>query len=266
MDSTNLNNAKIYIYPTAILNISEFHNRMRINYESKRVFGALVGEINHEGIQIYNIFETLVNLTDEKQNSDNFLDEEFFLNKKSNSNQLYPNYDVLGFFSSNSEDLPDKYDELMYFSLSKIGIYSKINIVLNTVIKNKETLPLKAFYFDKLNHKFNDVDLHITSSESESVCLETLTKIGSFQSNELIKNYETMGNALGMLKSNLKTAIDLVKDYQSKGKKDYEFELILNDIISNYPYSHNKNVSKELEKSKMQTLLINNIAVSSIKK
>lgn len=266
MESSSLQNTKIYIYPTAILNISEFHNRMRINYNSQRVFGALVGEINHEGIQIYNIFETLVNLTDVNVNSDNFLDEEFFLNKKSNSNQLYPNYDVLGFFSSNSEDHPDKYDELMYSSLSKIGIYSKINVVLNTLIKNKETLPLKAFYFDKLNHKFMNVDINITSSESESVCLETLTKIGSFQSNELIKNYDTMGNALSMLKSNLKLAIELVKDYQKSGKKDIEFELFLNDIISNYPYSHNKNVSKDLEKSKMQTLIINNIAVSSIKK
>lgn len=245
------------VHPIVILNISEFFNRMRVNFGSKRVFGGLVGEQHSNRIELFSIFEFL--MTENGELDQNFLDQ-----RRKISEQLYPNYDFLGFFSTNIEETPDDQDKKVYSTLVELGVASPVNIVLCSDLKNKDTLPLKAYSYDKEKDAFQKIDIEISGYESERICLDTITKHGGAQNqnSQLVQNQNTLHDALKMLKNNLQGVRDLIKD--PKNRKNPRFVELVDDIMKNYPNLNTQENNNNLQKSFTEMLLLANTTSSSL--
>ena len=255
-------NMIISIHPIVILNISEFYNRMRVNFNSKRVFGGLIGEQKNNKIELFSSFEFFNN--DETCGKAD-IDTEFLEQRKNIAMELYSNYEFIGFFSTNTVTQADELDRQVHSTLISQGCVSPINVVLCTYLQDKETLPIKAFFFDKETQKFEPLLIEILSYESERICLDTVTKQGGIQMNDsqLVQNSDTLNNALGMLKGNLTSLLEKVKD--PKNRSDPKFMRLVDEIIKNYPSPSNVNdLSKYLDKNMNEMLIISNITSTSL--
>lgn len=261
--SKTFTNITITIHPTPILNISEFYNRMRVNYKSERVFGGLIGEQHGNKIELYAIFEFLNNKV---IGDDVDLDLEFLDSRRKIAEQLYPNYDFVGFFSTNNiNDSPNSLDAKVYDVLKKQGVCSPINLVLCSELADKKVLPLKAYFYNETQKEFVSMPLEINGYESERICLDTVTKDGGAQFNDskLVQNTETLKSALLMLKSNLSSVLELVKDENLR--KNPKFVELVDDLMKNYPSSsNNADLQNFLKSSLDEMLVISNVASSSI--
>lgn len=263
MSTKNKSSLLISVHPMVILSISEFFNRMRVNYKTKRVFGGLVGEQHGEKIELFSIFEFL---NKSKSDSDVDLDPEFLDKRRKISEQLYPNYDFIGFFSTNEvSDLPDSLDKKVFNSLEKQGVMSPITLVMCSDLMNKSDLPLKAYFYDKTTDKFIPLSIEIKTYESERICLDTIVKTGSAQLNEssLVQNVDTLKSALTILKENLKKVLELAKN--PKFRNNEKFIGLIDNLMKNYPKScGNTDLNNFLKSSIDDILIIANVSSSSI--
>ena len=125
---SNYNN--ISIHPTVVLTMSEYFNRMQMNFKCNRVFGGLIGEISGNDVELFTTFEFLdkryfyteeellkikelkLRIVDESSLAE--LDINFIKEKRKITEQLYPNYNFLGFYSVGNGDIPDDNDYKIY--------------------------------------------------------------------------------------------------------------------------------------------------------
>lgn len=255
---------QIVLHPIAILNISEFYNRMKVNFNTNRVFGGLIGEQHGDKIEIFSIFEFLET---ETSTPDKFsLDLDFLEQRRKIAEQLYPNYEFIGFFSTNNEsDQPNKLDLEVYNSLTKIGVVSPINIVLCSELSDKQTLPIKAYNLNKSTQEFDQIKMEISGYESERICLDTVVKSegDQFKYSQLVQNENTIKSALTMLKMNLKGVLEMVKD--KKNHSNPKFIELIDDLMKNYPKSSsNRDNIDFIQSSLREILILSNVTSTSI--
>ena len=254
----------VSVHPIVILSISEFYNRMKMNFGSRRVFGGLIGEILGKKVELHSNFEFLDKGYSNSDNSFVDLDLEFLEERKRILEQLYATYDFLGFFSITKTDVPDKQDAEVAKRLIDYGIINPICLVLSNELLDKEELPMKVYIYNKELCTFTLIKHEIVGLDSERICLDTVTKSGGVQNNDtqLIQNMDTLKSALSMLKSNLISALS--KSEKIENRSNLHFVEMLNDILSNHPNSSDPGLKDLIDNSMEDMLIINNIISSSI--
>jgi hypothetical protein len=241
-----------------ILTISDFYTRMTIttNNSVKRVFGGLLGQTKGEVVEIYSAFEFYNTKSDGVEMDLAYIDE-----RRKMTEQLFPNYELLGYFTTNDSTNFELIYELVN-TMDFFGVVSPICLVLSTNLEGVDELPIMCYEIDKTSHK--KLDHILEGGESERICLDSVTKSTDFQTNEsaMIQNMQTLNNASDVLKANLKIIREAVKN--EKFKSDPYFILLLNELIHNYPNSNCEDLNKFLKEKEIELMVLNNICAGSI--
>ncbi|MCQ2819748.1 MAG: hypothetical protein MJ252_20985 [archaeon] len=251
------------VHPLAVVTISDHYNRMRINTNNQniRVYGALMGIRHQTHVEVFSTFEFENTSKDPKKCE---FDKKYIDTRRELATQLYPKYDIVGFYSTNNSSLPAKEDQEILDTLLFFGIISPIYAILNTASQNNERLPLTVYELDKLSkdNVFKELGYNIESMESERICLDTVTKAASFNEEKsgLVQNFTIFKNAAGMLKENL----NLILTHMDKYKDDPVFQAGLNDILWNIPKAQFSDYFDVMGEKKKEILIFNNICAGVI--
>jgi hypothetical protein len=241
-----------------ILTISDFYTRMVIttNNAVKRVFGGLLGQTKGDVFEIYSAFEFYNSKSERIELDLAYIDE-----RKKMTEQLYPNYELLGYFTTNESTKFDCSYELIN-TMDYFGVVSPICLVLSTNLEGVDELPITCYEVDKTSHK--KLDHILEGAESERICLDSITKSTDFQTNEsaMIQNMQTLNSASDVLKSNLKLIREALKS--ENFRSDPYFISLVNDLINNYPNSNSEDLNKFLREKEIELMVLNNICVGSI--
>ena len=250
----------IGIHPIVVLTISDFYNRMRVTSKGKvnRVYGALMGQKIGTKVEIFSAFEFVNNSSDEKKID---LDIKYIDTRRDSATQLFPKFDIVGFFSTNKTSQPNENDKQILNAMNYFGVINPVYLVFSTTNIEKE-LPVSTFWYDKSIEKFTEVRHIIEGWESERICLETVTKNTDVENEEngLVKNIQTTQNALAVLKENL----ELIKKNMEKFKNVPKFLQLLEDLIINYPSIEKSDYQALMKNKQKEILLLNNICMSTL--
>jgi hypothetical protein len=237
---------------------------MKINTAGKnnRVYGGLLGHYKGDKCIIYTAFE-FVNLSADDNQMTNF-DISYIEDRRKLTEQLYPNYEIVGFFSTNTTLVPEKNDEEVIKLMEYFGVITPVYLMLGTDLANVEELPVATYKIEKTSKSFTKVEHVLEGNESERVCLETVTRSGDVINNEsaIVQNMETIKNAIGVLKSNLKTIKNSLNN--PAFLNDPHYISLLNEISYNYPDANNSDHLKFIKEKEEETLILNNLCASSI--
>ena len=100
----------IGIHPIVVLTISDFYNRMLVTSKgsTSRVYGALMGQKIGTKVEIFSAFEFVNN---SKDSSKIDLDIKYIDTRRDLATQLFPKFDIVGFFSTNDTLNPNENDK-----------------------------------------------------------------------------------------------------------------------------------------------------------
>ena len=252
----------IGIHPIVVLTISDFYNRMRVTSKGKvsRVYGALMGQKIGTKVEIFYAFEFVNNSSNENKID---LDIKYIDTRRDLATQLFPKFDIVGFFSTNITPQPNENDKQILNAMNYFGVINPVYLVLSTTnIEKEKELPVSTFWYDKSIEKFTEVRHIIEGWESERICLETVTKNTDVENEEngLVKNIQTTQNALGVLKENL----ILIKNNLGKFKDNKEFMKLVEDLIINYPEIEKSDYQTLMKNKQKEILMLNNICLSTM--
>jgi len=252
----------IGIHPIVVLTISDFYNRMRVTSKGKvsRVYGALMGQKIGTKVEIFSAFEFVNNSSDEKKIE---LDIKYIDTRRDLATQLFPKFDIVGFFSTNTTSSPNENDKQILNAMNYFGVVNPVYLVLSTSnIEKEKELPVSTFWYDKSIEKFTEVRHIIEGWESERICLETVTKNTDVENEEngLVKNIQTTQNAIAVLKENLL----LIKNNLEKFKNDKQFMQLVEDLIINYPSIEKSDYQTLMKNKQKEILLLNNICLTTL--
>lgn len=226
-----------------------------------RVYGGLLGLQTGKKIELYYAFEFYNQCEDDSAIN---LDIAYIDERKKMTEQLFPNYELLGFFTSNNGICPNDKDKEVIKAMDYFGVVSPICLVLSTQVEDAEELPIAAYEINKHDKKFLKLSHEIEGFESERICLDTVTKSTDIQNNEsaMIQNMETLRNALGMLKGNMKIIRNALNDKEFQ--QDPVFISQIDDLVKNYPDVLNPDLLNLLHDKEEEILILNNICSSCI--
>lgn len=250
------------IHPIVILTISDFYNRMRVNSKGavSRVYGALMGQKVGNKVEVFSAFEFVNNSKNESKVD---LDLKYIDTRRDLATQLFPKFDIVGFFSTKKVSETNESDKIFLNSLSSFSVSNPIYVILSTSdIEKAKELPLNSYLFDKKLNSFTPVQQIIEGWESERICLETVTKGTDTQDNEnpLMKNLQTTKTALNVLKDNL----SLISNNLEKFKNDQKFMELLEDLIDNVPSIEHSDYQTLMKNKQKEIMLLNNICANTI--
>lgn len=255
---------RVGIHPIVILTISDYFSRMQVNSNGKinRVFGGLLGQNLGNKIEIFSSFEFYNQSEDDSQIN---LDFAYIDERRKLTEQLFPNYEILGFFMTNSNTSPDeKAAEEVLKAMEFFGVVDPLCLILSTDLAGAEELPVAVYKIDKTQHKFQKMDHIIEGYESERICLDTVTKSTDFQNNEsaMIQNMHTLRSALDMLKGNLKLIQSALND--PIFNSDPHFLQMIDELVKNYPNVCSTDLVNMLADKEEEILILNNICANSV--
>jgi hypothetical protein len=236
---------------------------MRVNTSSSshRVFGGLLGQYKGDKCEIFSAFEFVNQSADESKID---LDLNYIDERRKLTEQLFPNYEIVGFFVTNNNSIPNEGDKEVLKAMDFFGVVTPLCLVMGTDLSTAEELPIAVYQIEKHSKNFIRIEHVLEGYESERICLETVTKASDFQNNEspMIQNMITIKNALDVLKGNLKLIKGAIKD--EKFTHDLHFMSMLDELVKNYPNVCNPDHIKMLHEKEEEILILNNLCADSI--
>jgi len=237
------------------------------NGNINRVFGGLLGQYSGNKCEVFSSFEFYNQSGDDSKIN---LDLNYIEERKKLTDQLYPNYELVGFFMTISREIENKNNnslsnlEELLKAMDYFGVVSPLLLTLCTDLSTSEELPVSVYSLDRIQNRQIKLDHIIEGYESERITLDTVTKSTDFQNNEsaMIQNMITMSNALEVLQSNLKLIRNSIN--QEKFKNDPQFNLLLDELIRNYPNVSNPELVELINSKELEIMMLNNICADSI--
>jgi len=262
----------ITLHPLIFLSISDHYTRAKVNNgKPTRILGALFGKQKGRTVDICKSFELLYNEKEESGNVileiiDKYIKQQFELYK-----QLFPDYEILGWYSCSNTLDPIISDEHLFKTFQKYNekpLYLTVNIESKTEIGN---LPAKLWEgIMKINNniakfEFQPVDFKIGSLEDERIVLSEVTKSKdtSEESSQFCINMDLSLSSLKMLISQLELIQKMIQTDPSLLKDD-EFVNRLNKITSRIPIEGVKTYKEDLVKDYGDYVMLNAISEMSV--
>eukprot|EP00270_Netrium_digitus_P014105 TRINITY_DN4755_c0_g1_i2.p1 TRINITY_DN4755_c0_g1~~TRINITY_DN4755_c0_g1_i2.p1 ORF type:complete len:281 (+),score=21.97 TRINITY_DN4755_c0_g1_i2:177-1019(+) len=243
------------LHPLVIVNISDHYTRLKAQNKGfpSRVIGCVIGQQVGRMVEIFNSFElkyavsedsilldagdenngTTSGPSDLKDSKDVILDRDFLLTKIEQYKKVFPNYDILGWYSTGS-DVEDS-DMNIHKALMDIN-ESPIYVVLNPLINPaRKDLPI-SIYESEL-HVIDGVpslifvksNYTIETVEAERISVDHVAHIkpsdGSSVSTQLAAHLTGMHSAIKMLNSRIRVLHNLLISMH-QGAVPYDHSLL----------------------------------------
>ncbi|KAL1917839.1 uncharacterized protein VTP21DRAFT_3673 [Calcarisporiella thermophila] len=208
--STNNSGLNVALHPLALMNISDHYTREKVQGNAtNRVFGALLGTQKGREIEIYNTYELLCKIIDEKI----VVDHSFFVSRQEQFLQVFPDYDFLGWYSvgqTPTEMEMHIHKQMMDFNESPL--FLQLNPT-QLVVSSSRNLPLALYEstIDIVNgvpqHLFIAASYRIETGEAERISVDHVNQTvneSAGAGSSLIAHLVNQRNAIGMLQSRVK--------------------------------------------------------------
>lgn len=220
----------------------------------KTVFGALLGTQEGNNIEVKYSFEFY------NQSEDGLvdLDVHFIEDRKRLSEQLFPNYELLGYYSTGETSEPTEEGALINIMESH-GIVNPINLVFNINIFDVEELPLTVYEYSRQRNSYQKLEHEVEAFDSERISLDTVIKQKdvSNKNSVISENMLTMKNAISVLKSNLVSIRNAVERGNHRALSK------VNELIINYPEALKKDENKLITNAYNEILILGNLCSCS---
>ncbi|QDZ19356.1 Mov34 domain-containing protein [Chloropicon primus] len=234
------------LHPLVIINISDHFTRCSLNVTSGgRVIGCLLGEQKGRVIHITNTFE----MNFKKDTEDQSLDKEYLAAKKEQYKTVFPNLEVMGWYSTG--DKIQESDMQTHKTISEIN-ESPVFLLLDPKMSDeRRDLPI-MIYETELHvierfpsQIFVQAKYTVDSLEAERIAVDQVARIvpsGKSSSTEQLSSHMTgMQNAVKMLRSRIAVILDTVKQMRD-GKIACDQELLreISSLVRRLPVGTKK--------------------------
>ncbi len=235
--------------------------------KTKQVYGALLGVRSESKIEVFYCFEFL-NTTPENENP--AFDFEFIENRKKLTDQLFQtqNYELIGFYltcqNPSKVKIADLYISQLHAVMSKYGVSDPVCLVLGTDLEQKDELPVD--FFTSKNADFAKISHKIEGSDSERITLDTVMKFSEKSDKESAakQNLNAFKNALDVLRLNLSSILEAAE--KDVNKKDPRFQVLLADLLANFPSSNSSRMNQIIEDKNYENSIMNSLCSCTLNK
>ncbi|EGC37344.1 hypothetical protein DICPUDRAFT_150096 [Dictyostelium purpureum] len=217
--SSNTSGLEVELHPLVLINISDHFTRQKVenNYSNTRVIGVILGLQNGRNVEICNSFE-LVNTEVEKVL---VLDTAYLKKKYEQFKKVFPNYDLLGWYSTGSEVSKD--DILLHKQILEFN-ESPLYLMLDTVASKNKDLPV--YIYESELHMVGDepttifvkTPFKIQTGEAERIGVNHIAKVtpSGSEGSGLTTHLLSMHNAISMLNIRVKALSDYLQAVKEK--------------------------------------------------
>ena len=292
----------IGIHPIVVLTISDFYNRMLVTSKgsTSRVYGALMGQKIGTKVEIFSAFEFVNN---SKDSSKIDLDIKYIDTRRDLATQLFPKFDIVGFFSTNDTINPNENDndlDIKYIDTRRdlaTQLFPKFDIVgffstndsINPNENDKQILNAMD-YFDVINPIYvilgtknieKQKELPVNTflyDKSMNKFTEIRHVIEGWESEriclETVTKVSDVENEENGLVKNIQTTqnalgvlkenLILIKKNLEKFKNNKQFMKLVEDLIINYPEIEKSDYQLLMKNKQKEILMLNNICLSTM--
>ncbi|KAI9594223.1 COP9 signalosome complex subunit 6-like protein [Syncephalis fuscata] len=266
--SSNLSSSglQVTLHPLALLNMSDHYTRTQMQYTNKDrlVIGALYGTQNGREISIHTTYELLCIKNSEGKQT---IDSEYYLTKAEQMKQVFPDFDVLGWYlvatdelSSQDLDIHQRMQEYnenpLYLRLDP----KKVNLTTGTLPATIYDTETEMQANGEWITQFCMMPYTLETGEAERIAVDHVAKLGTQgnaipgeQESALISQLTNQRGAVQMLRDRVGLLRDYVKAVQ-KGEleEDTHFLREIAGLCQQMPIvqlgdSWNKEYNKESE-------------------
>jgi len=194
------------LHPLVIINISDHWIRSKVqgNIQNPRVVGAIVGIQNGRTVEIFNSYELKYDEVDGLV----VFDLEFLANKSEQFKKVFPNYDVLGWYSTGSTITES--DVQTHKQLSEINeapLYLSLDTIAAARPETKD-IPISIceseirMIMDQPTMFFSKVPYKIETGEAERISVDHVARItpsGDSTSSQIANHLTAVHSSISML-------------------------------------------------------------------
>ncbi|KAI9209276.1 maintenance of mitochondrial structure and function-domain-containing protein [Polychytrium aggregatum] len=270
-DSPSASGIIITLHPLVIMNISDHYTRITVQRQTdmpdqspsvQLVMGALLGTQNGREIEIFNSFEIPCSAVDGSY----VMNKAYFISKRDQFNQVFPTYDVLGWYSTGLA--PTSTELNLHQQMSELNeglLYLQLN---PTAIVTSKELPINVYesVIDLVNGQaqtfFTKSDYKVETADAERIAVDHVAHASnSGQGSTTINQLTSQRNAVQMLH----TRIKLLKQYVTDVKSgvipvDHVVLRQISSLVRRLPVIETPEFQEELMIEYSDSLLISYIA------
>lgn len=262
---------EVLLHPLVIINISDHFTRQKIRTKDPkaRVVGVLLGTLQGRVAQLHTSFE----LTLTTVNNEPIIDTQYLATKKDQYSKVFPDYEVLGWYSTGSE--VQIIDELIHKQIavfSENPLYLLCNTNVSPAVKDLPIFlyePIVSVADDKTQLAWAKLDYKIETEESERIAVDHVahtSTIGSgdnqILSSSLVPHLSGVSNAVHMLN----VRIDLITKYldavaQGAIPKDHQMLRQISCLCNKLPTIDSQTFHQDFTDEFNESLLISYLAM-----
>ena len=252
----------VILHPLVFLNVSDHHTRVKVqSQKAVRVVGCLFGKQTGRNLEIFNSFE-LAYKTDHGKLA---IEEQFIKTQSDMLKQLFPDFEIIGWYSTSTHNEPDD-DDINIHKLMQKYNENPLYLIVNVNAPPGRDLPLSVYEGNMQIVQlqpvltFQKVNYQIASLPAERVAVEGVAKSHEAEagsSKYLLAMMQPL-NAIKMLKLQLGTLAKMIAT-EPRLKTDQDFLRKLNNILSRVPLITSPVLAIEQKVELAEVALVNEI-------
>ncbi len=256
----------VIVHPLVFLNISDHHTRARVlTGKTRKIVGCLFGKQTGRNLEIFNSFELDYKPSDTKPGAIEIA--EHFIKKQSEMlKQLFPEFEVIGWYSTSAKGEPEEADVEIHKVIQKYN-ENPLYMIMNGNAPPGREVPLNLYEGNmqiagtQPVFTFQKVTYQIASLPAERVAVESVAKSheAAAGSSKFILAMIQPLNAIKMLKVQLSKLVEMI-NAEPKLKTDQDFLRKLNNIMSRVPLITSTLLATEERTELAEVALVNEIA------
>ncbi len=255
----------VILHPLVFLNISDHHNRIKVlRKKVVRIIGCLFGKQTGRNLEIFNSFE--LNYEPDAKTGTFGIREDFITKQSGMLKELFPEFEVIGWYSSSDKGVPEEHDVDIHKLIQKYN-ENPLYLVFNSNPPPGREIPLNLYEGNTqmAAHQpeltFQKVNYQIASIPAERVAVETVAKSHEAEagSSKYVLAMIQPLNAIKMLKVQLMTLAKMIEK-EPRLRTDQEFLRKLNNIMSRIPLVTSPALGSEQKTELAEVALVNEIA------
>mmetsp|Transcript_13043 Transcript_13043/g.15199 ORF Transcript_13043/g.15199 Transcript_13043/m.15199 type:complete len:283 (-) Transcript_13043:173-1021(-) len=235
--------------------------------KGQKVYGALFGVQNGLEAHIYDSFELIYT----SELGEGVLDTEHLNTKKNQFSQVFPDYELLGWYATGKDPTED--DMLFHKKICEVTESPFFLLFEPKIVPGLKELPISLFESvlqvmnDVPTMTFVDVPYKIETAESELVTIDTMRDGDVFDeanggpSSGLIVHLQNLRNSILMLRKR----VDAIKTYVDKSKngeieKNHEMLRQISGLCNQLPIANSETFKEHFFMEYNDTLLLTYLA------
>ena len=265
-------NAQASLHPLVLINVSDHYTRVKVKKMKQmedvpRVFGILFGVQKGMTVDIIESYEMLYTI-DEQTGAVNF-DAEFLEKKKDLTTQIFPDFEILGWYATGSEiKACDLITHKAFCEFNENPLY--LLIKPDELSEDGETLPISLYETrtqmntedGSANTIFVNVDFKIDAIEPERICVDHIaqqTPSGNVPA--IVPHLTSLRSAVDTLASRVDTLRNfLVATQQGKIPMNHALVRQAVSLCNQLPLMESEALKGELLTESNDTMLVSYLA------